>query len=108
MEPSVPQTVALGAMVELNQGKIHVRVHQFGKKWRTMIEGLDSDLDQHKIARAMKKTLHCAASVMTDAKTSNESIKLQGDKREFVREWLVTNEVLTEREGRERIVIHGV
>lgn len=87
--------------------KIHIRAHQFGKKWRTLIEGLDSDLDQHKIARAMKKTLHCAASVSTDPKTMKEFVKLQGDQREFVREWLVTNEVLTEREGRERIVIHG-
>ena len=91
-----------------SETKIHVRVQQFGKKWRTHIEGLDEDLDQVRIARAMKKTLHCAASVATNEKTSLESITLQGDQRPFVRDWLVKNEVLTEREGEDRLVVHGV
>jgi len=87
------------------QSKIHVRVQQMGKKWITTIDGLDNDLDLARIARAMKKTLHCAASVTMNKE--QEIIQLQGDQREYIRVWLVANEVLTEVEGAERIVIHG-
>ena len=85
--------------------KIHIRVQQMGKKWITTIDGLDDDLDLTRIARAMKKTLHCAASVTMNKE--NEIIQLQGDQREYIRIWLVANEVLTESESIERIVIHG-
>ena len=87
------------------QSKIHIRVQQMGKKWITTIDGLDDDLDLARIANAMKKTLHCAASVITNKE--QEIIQLQGDQREYIRAWLVANEVLTEAEGAERIVIHG-
>lgn len=90
------------------KGKIHVRTKQMGKRWLTTIEGLDDDLDLVRIARALKKTLHCAASVERDMETDMEVIQLQGNQREFVRDWLVENEVITEKEAKERIVVHGV
>jgi len=34
-------------------------------------------------------------------------IQLQGDQREFIKEWLVVNEVLTEKEAKDRLVLHG-
>lgn len=86
--------------------KIHIRTQQMGKKWITTLEGLDSDLDQDRIARAIKKSLHCAASVET-ALDGSEYIKLSGNQREFLREWLVVNEVLTEKEAKERLLLHG-
>lgn len=86
--------------------KIHVRTQQMGKRWLTMIEGLDPDLDQVRIARAIKQALHCAASVETST-DGEEYIKLSGNQRDVIRDWLVANEVLTEKEARERLVLHG-
>jgi len=88
------------------QTKIHIRVQQMGKKWITTIDGMDNDLDLARIAKAMKKTLHCAANVTVN-KEQEEVIQLQGDQREYIRSWLVANEVLTEAESKERIVVHG-
>jgi len=81
--------------------KIHIRVQQMGKKWITTIDGLDDDLDLKRIARSMKKTLHCAITV------TDNIVQLQGDHRDAVCEWLVTNEVLNEKEAKERLLVHG-
>jgi translation initiation factor SUI1 len=88
-------------------GKIHIRPVQMGKKWVTLVEDLDDDLDLNRIARAMKKTLHCAADVVLDDKSQKEIIKLQGNHRDAVKDWLIINEVITEKEGKERLVLHG-
>lgn len=77
-----------------------------GKKWITTIDGMDDDLDLKRIARAMKKSLHCSVSVST-TRDDVEIIQLQGDQREYLREWLVVNEVLGEKEAAERLMIHG-
>jgi len=95
----------LDALDEIKVGKIHVRTQQMGKKWITTLEGLDTDLDQKRIAKAMQRDLHCAAKVST-TKEETEVITLQGDQRDVLSEWLVTNMVLTEKEGKERLVIH--
>jgi len=87
--------------------KIHIRTQQMGRRWITLIEGLDDDLDLDRIAKAIQKTLYCAASV--DKNTEGEEIiKMQGNQRDLVSKWLVTNEVLTEKEAAERLVVHGV
>lgn len=86
--------------------KIHIRAQQMGSKWITTISGLDDDLDLAKIAKYMKKTLHCATTV-TKNKEDLEFIQLQGDQRSVVSSWLVENEVLTKDEAAERIVLHG-
>lgn len=86
--------------------KIHVRTQQMGKKWITTIEGLDTDLDQTRIAGAIKRSLHCAASV-EKSPDETEFIKLSGNQREFLRDWLVSNEVLTEKEAKDRLMLHG-
>jgi translation initiation factor SUI1 len=88
-------------------GKIHIRPQQQGRRWITTIEGLDEDLDQVRIARAMKKTFHCAAKVIKD-KDEKEIILLQGHHREEALEWLLHYEVLSEKERKERVVLHGV
>lgn len=91
---------------EIRSQKIHIRVQQMGKKWITTIDGMDDDLDLKRIARAMKKSLHCSVSVST-TRDDVEIIQLQGDQREYLREWLVVNEVLGEKEAAERLMIHG-
>jgi translation initiation factor 1 len=91
--------------------KIHIRMQQLGKKRLTTVEGLDNDLDLKRISRYMKKLFSCSVTVIKDDDEDGDGkgdiIQLQGDHREAVRTWLVTNEVLTEKEAKERVVIHG-
>lgn len=70
-----------------------------------MIEGLDEDLDQPRIARALKRFLKCASSVHTDA-AGRDHIKLQGDHCMAVKDWLLAQEILSQKEAAERLVIH--
>lgn len=100
------QKAAEAALVGDRTGKIHIRTQQMGKKWLTMIEGLDDDLDLERIARAIKKDLHCAATVDI-TQDGDEYIKLSGNQRDAVATWLVDNEVLTAKEGKARLVLHG-
>jgi translation initiation factor 1 len=86
--------------------KIHVGIIQQGRRFITTIEGLDDDLDQSRIARYMAKAFSCAATVQKD-KEGNEIIQLQGDHRLAVRDWLVMQEVITSKEAKERLVLHG-
>ncbi len=86
--------------------KIHIHTRQNGRKWITTLEGLDDDLDLHRIARALKRDFHCSASVDVN-EDEEEFIKLSGNHRDSLAKWLVDMEILTEREARERLVLHG-
>jgi translation initiation factor SUI1 len=88
-------------------GKIHIRTQQQGKRWITTIEGLDDDLDQERIARAMKKAFHCAAKAV-QSPDGAEIIMIQGNHRDDALEWLLAYEVISEKERKERVVLHGV
>jgi translation initiation factor 1 len=90
----------------LQKRKIHIRFQKTGPRSITLIEGLDEDLDQHRIAKAMKKAFSCSASIQKD-EDGNEVIQLQGDQRDAVKSWLVEQEILTEKEAKERLVMHG-
>ena len=94
-------------LVSARTNKIHVRTQQMGRKWITVIEGMDDDLDLKRIARAMKGEFHCSAAVTKDEDTGAEYIKLSGDQKTRVREWLIAAEILTEQEATERLVLHG-
>jgi len=38
----------------------------------------------------------------------NKSIlQFQGDQRQNIKDWLITQEILTEKEAKERLVVHG-
>jgi translation initiation factor 1 len=87
--------------------KIHIRFYQQGKRAITMIEGLDDDLDQKRIAKALKRAFSCASSVHIDEASGKEVIKLQGDQVHSIKEWLVAQEILTQKEAGERLVLHG-
>ena len=86
--------------------KIHVRMNKQGSRCVTLIEGLDEDLDQKRIAKAMKKAFSCSSTVQKD-KVGNDVILLQGDQRMSVKDWLLAQEILTAKEGVERLVLHG-
>ncbi len=87
--------------------KIHIRTQQNGRKWLTLVEGLDDDLDLAKIARAMKRAFHCSATASVNEKDGCEYIKLSGNQRDLITTWLVENEVLTDKEAVARIILHG-
>jgi translation initiation factor SUI1 len=95
----------LNAFDSIKTSKIHIRAQQMGSKWITTLEGLDDDLDQKRIAKAMQRDLHCAAKVKV-TKDGIDVITLQGDQRPVLKDWLVGNEVLTDKEGKDRLVIH--
>jgi translation initiation factor 1 len=99
---------AVGAVkeMELPKEKIHVRIQDQKKRKLTLIEGLDDDLDQHRIAKAMKKAFSCSSTVHID-KEGRDVIMLQGDQRSNVKEWLLAQQILTEKEAKERLVLHG-
>ena len=101
--PSLPLQTPL---MEMPKGPIHVRMNKQGSRFITMIEGLDHDLDQRRIAKAMKKAFSCSTTVQKD-KLGNDVILLQGDHRMHVKEWLLAQEILTAKEGTERLVLHG-
>ena len=90
----------------VEKGKIHIRFQKIGPRALTIIEGLDDDLDQKRIAKAMAKGFSCSTSVHQD-KEGNEIIQLQGDQRENILMWLSEQEIITEKEKKERIVVHG-
>lgn len=87
--------------------KIHIRYQQNGPRAITLIEGLEDDLDLKRIARAMKKKFSCASSIHTDQATGLSYIKLQGDHRDSVKEWLLQEKIVSTSEAKDRIVIHG-
>lgn len=89
----------------ITKEKIHVRYYKQGPRAITMIEGLDEDLDQVRIARALKRLLNCASSVHKD-EAGREHIKLQGEHCQAVKEWLLAQEILTQKEAAERLVLH--
>ena len=87
--------------------KIHIRFQQNGSRSITLIEGLDEELDLKRICKSMKKRFNCASSVHVDEKTQANYIKLQGDHRDSVRDWLVKEQIVSANEVKDRIVIHG-
>ena len=95
------------ASLKTTERKIHLRTQQRnGRKCITTIEGLDEDLDIKRISRAMRRAFNCNGSVEED-ETYGQIIKLQGDQRDNVVQWLLDQEILTKQEADERIVKHG-
>ena len=93
--------------LEIHKGKIHLRFTKQGPRAITVIQGLDDDLDQHRIAKAMKKKFSCATTVHKD-KDGAEIIQLQGDQRFAIRDWLIKREIVTRKEAEERLILHGI
>jgi len=91
-----------------NNAKIHIRLQiRNKKKCITILEGLDDDLDEKRICRHMRKSFNCNGAVLEDKDTDSLIIQFQGDQRQNIKDWLIAQEILTEKEAKERLVIHG-
>jgi translation initiation factor 1 len=87
--------------------KIHIRVQQRKKNcYITTISNMDEDLDLKRICRAMRNAFSCNGTVIAD-KEHGEIIQLTGDQRDNLKTWLVDVEILTAKEAKERLVLHG-
>ena len=93
--------------LEVQKSKIHIRFQKTGPRSITIVEGLDDDLDLKRISKALKKTFSCAATIQKDV-DGNEIIQLQGDHCNNVKKWLIEQEIISESESKERIVMHGL
>lgn len=92
--------------MDVQKCKIDIRFQKMGPRSITLIEGLDDDLDLRRISKAMKKLFNCAASIHK-TKDDKDIIKLQGDHRQSVRDWIIAQGILTEADANERIMMHG-
>lgn len=83
---------------ELFKPKIHIRIQQRnGRKSQTLVEGLPKDINIDQVCKAWRNTFHANGTV------TNGVIMIQGDQREGVKKWLLSNDISDE----EHIVIHG-
>ncbi len=99
-------TVDSGIASQMRSNKIHLRLQQQGRRALTIIQDLDDDLDFKRICKDMRKKFNCNGSVVKDEKMG-EIIQLQGDQRDNVKDWLIKNEILSQKEATERLVVHG-
>jgi translation initiation factor 1 len=82
---------------------VHVRrAARNARKCHTIIEGLPKDLDLKKIGKYLAKKNQCSYTVINDPKYG-EVIQLTGDKRDFVKKFLVDEEICKA----EQIHLHG-
>jgi len=82
---------------------VHIRKTQRNaRKCFTIIEGLAEDLDLKKISKFLAKQTQCSATILSDEKFG-EVIKLTGDKRDFVKKFLIDEKICTT----DQIHIHG-
>ena len=87
--------------------KIHLRLQKRGnKKFLTIVEGLDNDLDEVRICRHMRRAFNCNGAVLK-SESGEPILQFQGDQRQSIKEWLIAQEILTEKEAKERLVTHG-
>lgn len=87
--------------------KIHIRFQKNGNRAITLVEGIDPTLDLKSMVKKMKTKFSCAASTHLDEKSQQNYIKLQGDHRDNIRDWLIKEKIVAVSEAKERIVIHG-
>lgn len=92
--------------VGVSQTKIHIRIQQRnGKKCVTTIEGFAEDLDLKRICKNMRQKFNCNGNIIED-EDRGEVIQLQGDQRENVKNWILTEQIVTKAE-QDLIVVHG-
>lgn len=90
---------------ELRREVAHLRVQKrSGRKSITTITGLEQDLDFPRLLKAFKKNFKCIGSLDIQDDNFVVAIKLSGDQRENVREFLLQEEIITDDTC---IIIHG-
>lgn len=88
----------------INTKKVVIQVQRRnGRQCFTIISDMANDLDLNKICRYLKKTLNCGGNVLKD-ETQNEIIRLTGDQKQAVIDFLLEQEIYKSDE----IIIKGV
>lgn len=100
------------------RSEVHIRNRaRKGKKTLTTIEGLASDLDLEKIAKAIRKNYKTAASVVAIKRNKKETkkdndkkdiqyiIQISGDKREQCKEFLTITNIIDS--DQDKLIMHG-
>ncbi|EJT46773.1 suppressor of initiator codon mutation [Trichosporon asahii var. asahii CBS 2479] len=114
-KPSIERSVGKTA------DKIHIRLQQRnGRKTITTVAGIPDKYDPRKLLKAMKKEFACNGHVVHSADSDEEDspapgkkdehgkvLQFQGDQRASVKQFLVQSGLLTEKEAKDQIVIHG-
>lgn len=84
--------------------KVHLRIQQrTARKSITTIEGLVTNVELKKVLKAMKKRFSCNGAIIK-SEEYGEIIKLSGDQRVTVRDFLCNVAQLVSKED---IVMHG-
>lgn len=88
----------------LHREIVHLRIQKrSGRKHITTITGLGQDLDFIRLLKAFKKNFKCIGSL--DIQNEDViAIKLSGDQRENIRDFLLQEEIITDENC---IIIHG-
>lgn len=77
------------------------------KKVITLICGLAPDLDLKKISKALRKTYNTSSAIIKD-KNDNLAIKINGDLKYEIRDFLFQYKIVDKNDAREKIILHGV
>ncbi len=89
----------------LSRQKLHVRLQKRnGRKSITTISGLESDLDEKRILKALKKRYQCLGSLDVDDSGTVVALRLSGDQRENVKTFFLEERIIGNIDD---ILIHG-
>ena len=85
--------------------KVHIRVFKrTGRKYTTIVEGLDQTLDFKGILKKLRKeVLFCNGKVVKDKDTDVQSLKLQGDHQDKLIQFFGSELAIK----KDDIIIHG-
>ncbi|WWD16205.1 translation initiation factor SUI1 [Kwoniella shandongensis] len=119
----VNDTPAIEKAVGSKNDKIHIRLQQRnGRKTLTTIQGIDKKFNLTKIVKAMKTKFACNGTVVKAEEANGEDdspapagvkanhgdvIQLQGDQRIAAKQFLIDMGIVSAKEAKDLIVIHG-
>lgn len=91
-------------VIDISNFVIDIRVFQRSpRRYVTTIEGLNQiNINLKKVVKYMKKIFSCGATIIKD-KHNNDVIKLQGDQRNGIKDFLLDENIVTT----EQIKVHG-
>ena len=79
---------------QLNVEKVIIQVNKRNNRQSyTIITNIAEDLDTKRICKYLKKVLNCGGNVSIDEKTQKEIIRLTGDQKQSVIDFLINEEI---------------
>ena len=98
-------TTTTSTLVTTTEQKVHIRVFKrTGRKYTTIVDGLDQTLDFKGILKKLRKdVLFCNGKVEKDKETEKQTLKLQGDHQEKLIQFFTTELSIK----KDDIVVHG-